>query len=236
MSTEQTRSTGQTLSLAPSDRVLPAAFPVVAGTDHRRARERGHTEGRAAGYAAGLRHAETETEAARRHMEAEHAALLQRVRSDAATALARQLATLEAATRALERRTAPVLADAETVLADCALQLAQAVLGTVMDDAGTRARAALTRVLGHPGAAGPVRVRLHPDDLAVLERPLTDAADAGLANPAFAHLDLSSLDVVADDSLAPGDAVADFPDGFLDARIGTALERARAALLTDGSA
>ncbi|MFS2031944.1 hypothetical protein ACEN85_17785, partial [Curtobacterium sp. CT11-45] len=44
-----------------------------------------------------------------------------------------------------------------------------------------------------------------------------------------AELDLP-VPVVADPSLHDGDAVVDLPDGLLDARIATALDRARTAL------
>ena len=43
--------------------------------------------------------------------------------------------------------------------------------------------------------------------------------------------DVAGLELVADPSLAPGDAVGRHPDGYLDARVATALARARAALL-----
>ena len=39
------------------------------------------------------------------------------------------------------------------------------------------------------------------------------------------------VEIVPDATIARGDAVADFSDGYLDARIQTALARARSALL-----
>lgn len=58
-----------------------------------------------------------------------------------------------------------------------------------------------------------VAVRLHPDDVHLL-------AQAGVEDPVL----------LADATLGRGDAVADLEHGFLDARIGTAVARARAGL------
>jgi flagellar assembly protein FliH len=55
-------------------------------------------------------------------------------------------------------------------------------------------------------------------DLAALER-------IGAAE----HLPVG-VALVADPTLAPGDAVSEFPGGYLDARIESAVERARCAL------
>lgn len=60
-------------------------------------------------------------------------------------------------------------------------------------------------------------VRLHPADVAVLK--------------AVGMSEAAGVDLVPDASLARGDAMAQYPDGWLDARIGTALARARAVLL-----
>jgi flagellar assembly protein FliH len=60
-------------------------------------------------------------------------------------------------------------------------------------------------------------VRLHPADIAVLKA-------AGLPQG-------TGVELVPDPSLARGDAMAEYPQGWLDARLGTALARARSALL-----
>ena len=57
-------------------------------------------------------------------------------------------------------------------------------------------------------------VRLHPDDLALVD---------GVA------AEHPSLRFVADPGLERGDAVADLTDGSVDARIGAALDRVRLA-------
>ena len=91
-------------------------------------------------------------------------------------------------------------------------------LRLLADAAHNGAVAALARV--RAADVEPVAVRLHPEDLRAL------GPDPEL--PEGARL-------VADPSLSRGDAVADLPDGWLDARIGTALERARTALETGGA-
>jgi flagellar assembly protein FliH len=121
---------------------------------------------------------------------------------------------LEAAARALEARTAPVLAEAEGELAAAALVLAQAVVGNELSDPDGAARAALGRALSGPDHDAVISVRLNPDDLALLGE----------------HAAQSSVALVPDPSLAPGDAVTVYPDGELDARISSALSRATAAL------
>jgi flagellar assembly protein FliH len=173
----------------------------------------GFTRGHAAGYAAGLRQAVTVAAARDAQRSAEHEAVLagERARTD------RALAVLDAAAQALEHRSAPVLADADTQLAAAALSLAEAVVGRELSDAPAGARAALARALSAPDSAAVVSVRLNPDDLAVLG---DDAAR-------------SRVTLVADPRLDRGDAVAVYPDGELDARIASALGRVAAALTGD---
>ena len=186
--------------------------------------------GHAAGYTAGLRAAAAEVDARIARLDAEQAAAVGhgQARVDRAVAL------LTAAATALHERTVPVVQEAEDTLVATALELAEAILGHSLGDADASARAALGRALasgavGEPGATmstgalGIVRphsVRMHPDDLALID--LVTRADAG-------------VDFTADSGLARGDAIAEFPDGFLDARIGTALARAKAALIGAGS-
>ncbi|TFC66978.1 hypothetical protein [Cryobacterium sp. TMT2-4] len=190
-----------------------------AGGDASRAR------GHAAGYTAGLRAAAAEVDARIARLDAEQAAAgaIGQARIDRAVAL------LGAAAAALHERTVPVIQEAEDTLVATALELAEAILGYSLGDADASARAALGRALATgatgvtgatvtTGALGTIRphsVRMNPADLALID--LITRADAG-------------VDFTADADLARGDAIAEFPDGFLDARIGTALTRAKAAL------
>ncbi|WP_254631389.1 FliH/SctL family protein, partial [Cellulomonas sp. GbtcB1] len=139
------------------------------------------------------------------------------------------LAVLARSARAAADRSAPVLASAEHALHAAALDLAAAVLGAELSDAPTSAAAALARVRALDPAREVHTVRLHPRDLAVVRAALAGEAPAG--GDVLAGLpDLTGVELVADPALAPGDAVGEFPDGHLDARLGAALDRARAAL------
>jgi flagellar assembly protein FliH len=166
------------------------------------------------GYAQGLA-------AARRRTEAEREELLTAIAAQAAEREARRdaehRAAIEAlvlARTALEAAALPVLAAAERQLAEGALALAETVLGTELAaDPDGAARAALARALDHDDAALVTRVRMHP------------AALARVAAAAPEHLEL-----VADASLGEADAIAELPDGLVDARIAAALDRARRAI------
>lgn len=175
----------------------------------------GYTRGHAAGYAAGLRRATAEAATRDAQRAAEHTAAMAADRAR----VERAVHVLESAAQALEARTVPVLADAEAELAAAALAIAAAVVGRELSDADDAARAALSRALSGPEESAVISVRLNPDDLALL-------GDEALR---------SRVVLVPDPGLAPGDAVAVYPDGELDARIGTALARATAALTGDES-
>jgi flagellar assembly protein FliH len=206
------------------------AFPVIADPAGRERASSADVRGHAAGYTAGLRAAQAETDALRARLEAEHAARIASSQADTA----RRIAVLDAATNAMLSTIAPVLADAEASVASAAMDLAEAVVGyairasrqtedtTVVDGAdgqGSReariasgAEATVRRALASVDRTVPVAVRLSPADAARV-------ADLALPVP-----------VVADPALHDGDAVVDLPDGLLDARIATALDRARTAL------
>lgn len=195
----------------------PAVFPVIPtraqSQAHADEKARGFTQGHASGYAAGMQLASRESAADRARHDAEHA--------ERASTLAARHAAEVAAVRlvgaALAERTQPVLADAEQALFSCALDLAVALLGHELRDGETSARAALARACGQDDAEIPVAVRMNPADLAVLNRGSRDFP--------------ASLTLVGDPALKRGDAVADYPHGFLDARLGTAVARVRTALL-----
>lgn len=193
----------------------PAVFSTVGTTpetthEASSARARGY----AAGYAAGRRAAEADVRAQRADLQRRH----EDVETERQRALDAAVATLDAAAASLQRCTLPVVEDASRLLAESALELAQAVLGTELLDAAHGARAALARALDGIETATVQAVRMHPEDLAALP--------AGLAVD-------ERIRLVADHRLQRGDAVTEFADGFLDARIGEALARCRAALRGD---
>lgn len=170
-----------------------------------------HAAGWAGGYAAGARRAAQDAAEQERRVRAEHEHAAQVRASEHAQALA----ALDAATRAVQARETPVLADALRTVHAAALELAVALLGVELSDASVAARAALARALGVPDLPDDLVVRLHPRDLAAL----AGAPDL----PA-------GVTLVPDPALAPGDAVAEHADGHLDARLTAAVARARAAL------
>lgn len=173
-------------------------------------RERGRAAGFTAGYAAGAREADREAEVAREAAACDFA--------DAAGAQLvehqRALTALAAAAKAANQRTEPVVADAEAALFTAAVSLAEAVLERELADADDSAKAAVFRALHAPGDMPLVRVRLNPDDLVAITR---------LGVP-------EGVTFVADMTLGPGDAISEHPAGMFDARIGSALDRARDAL------
>ncbi|MDO3698497.1 hypothetical protein Q3H92_12440 [Curtobacterium flaccumfaciens] len=211
------------------------AFPVLADPAGRERASSADVRGHAAGYTAGLRAAQAETDALRARLEAEHAARITALQADTA----RRIAVLDAATNAMLSTVAPVLADAEASVASAAVDLAEAIVGNVVrasrpahdatvvdgpDGQGSReariasgAEATVRRALASVDRTVPVAVRLSPADAARV---------AGLDLP---------VPVVADGALRDGDAVVDLPDGMLDARIATALDRARTALGVDAT-
>jgi flagellar assembly protein FliH len=187
------------------------AYPRLRDVARERWEAQGAAHGHAAGYAAGLRVAAAELAERIALLEDEHesARRRERARTDAA------VAALAAATRALENRILPVVAEAEGVLAATAVDLAEAIVGHDLRTSANPALTAISRVLACVEPAHVRVVRMNPADLAALD----DATRAAVG-----------MELVADPSLFRGDAVADLPHGFLDARIDTALSRMRAAL------
>ena len=186
---------------------FPALRSIVRDDRADQARIGGH----AAGYAAGLRAAETDVAARAAALEAEHAATLTHLQARVDLAVS----TLNAAAAALDSRTVPVLEGAHAAIADAAMQIAEAVVASELSEAGTAAKSALHRALATVDLGTVHTVRLHPSDLSIL-------GDATLAAAGVAF--------VADASLSRGDAVTEFADGYLDARVSTAFARALAAI------
>jgi len=171
--------------------------------------------GHAAGYAAGLRAAAAEiaAEEARREAELAEALAAADARANAAVAI------LSAASEALEKRTSPVLAEAQDAIAATAMELAEAILGRELSDSETSAVTALQRALADIELDLVQVVRLNPEDLEFLDWQ-------GKLTP--------TVTFEADATLARGDAVTEFEEGYLDARVASAVERARRAILEVG--
>jgi flagellar assembly protein FliH len=186
-------------------------FPALKPPNDGAADSLAYAHGHAAGYTAGLRKAAAEADELRSRMEAEHASAL----GHAEARTRHALATLTAAAAALEATVVPVITEAQNALALSALELAEALLGRELSDAETGARAALTRATASVPPAGTLTVRMHPADLSVLDKTTMEAAGVLFA---------------PDETLDRGDAITEFEAGYLDARISSALQRARQAL------
>jgi flagellar assembly protein FliH len=186
-------------------------YPSLRSTAQGERDDTARAGGYAAGYAAGLRAAEAEVAARIAALEAERAAEA----VHASARIDRAVSLLALAAQALDDRTVPVLAEAQAAIEHGALQLAEALVGSEFGEAGSAARSAVHRALSGVDTALVQTVRMNPVDLQTL-----------------ASLDLvpSGVDFTADPRLARGDAVTEFADGYLDARISAALVRAHAAL------
>ncbi|WP_084125121.1 FliH/SctL family protein [Demequina sp. NBRC 110054] len=183
------------------------------------AQSAGHAAGYAAGYAAGTRAAASAGATERARLVADH----ERREADRDEAMRRAIGALADVVAQWERRTAPVLDDAERSLHSAALALTEAMIGHELQPGPGSARSALTRALSLPDGVNPTRVRLSPADLEHAQRILDSGA---VALPAGVALK-------ADARLSPGDAMTDYDGGVLDARLSAALDRARHALLDE---
>jgi flagellar assembly protein FliH len=192
--------------------VSPAFGPeAVASSDPARA----HAVARAAGYAAGWSQgAQAAQVTARREIELQQAQL-----DEVAAAERQRLASagqaLADAVTQLRATALPAVDDVAEAVLEAALRLASAVLGHEPLASSTPGRDALRRAL----AAGPevldVGVRLNPVDAATLE-------DGDVPDGAR---------IVADPSLARGDAVLEHGLGRVEVLLQDAVRRAEAVLL-----
>jgi flagellar assembly protein FliH len=198
-----------------SETFLAIPIPRLAMGGATRAEEQARARGHAAGYTDGLRAAQAEMDRRMSELDEAHARATRAANDRSAQAVA----VIQAAAKALDDRSVPVLAEAHAALAAAAVDLAEAVLGYELGNEENSARRALERALGYVQGGEEIRtVRLHPADLALLDDDTRTRA---------------GVEFTGDDSLARGDAVAEFPDGYLDARLSAALARAAAALILE---
>ncbi|MEU3330913.1 FliH/SctL family protein [Glutamicibacter creatinolyticus] len=189
----------------------PARFEALKETATGEARQAAHDQGYAAGYAQGIRAAEATTRSQRDEL-VRRASAAEAARD---AEQARALKALRAAANALAARTAPVLAEANDTMVEAALLLAERIIGRTLEDRELASRAALERATASDEAPAVRRVRMNPKDLALLGENIIEGTGIAL---------------VPDVQLQRGDAIAEFEEGFLDARIASALQRASAAL------
>lgn len=175
-----------------------------------------HAEGYAAGWAAGARAAAEAGAAERSRERAEN----EQREAQRDQELRDTVAALTAAIDHWRSLAAPVLADAEQTLHQAALELTEAVLTREVRPGPDSAVALLAKALTLPHDTQPTVLRLSSQDLPHVQQ-LIDSGSAVLP---------AGLSLVADPNLGPGDSITEHATGILDARIGQALERARAAL------
>jgi flagellar assembly protein FliH len=171
----------------------------------------GYAEGWALGQQQALAAAEAEAERRAEQQAAMDAAA--RMRCDSAVAALAQAATQ------LHQRELPVLDEVGETVLEAALALAAAVLDRELQGLDDTALLALRRSVAPLPGQGPVRVRLSPADHAELTQRLPRPSWEG-----------RELDLAADPSLRPGEAVAEADGAVVDGSIASALDRARATL------
>jgi flagellar assembly protein FliH len=194
-----------------ADVFAPAVFPRLRDTALDAERDRARRRGYADGHAEGFRAAAEAASATAAEAEARRAAREAELRG----AVAQAVATLQTAAAALTVRACELAATAQDRVHAHAVELAAVILAGELAVGETAATSAVRRALAAADDADVREVRLNAADLAVLER--LGVQPEGVA-------------LVADDELARGDAVAILDDGFVDARIGAAVERARQAV------
>lgn len=199
-----------------TDAFSPAAYPRLHGVgltaerekaEFEKAKVRGYAEGHAAGFRAG----NAAAAAAHERAEAERAAR----EADDAQAVADAVAALHAAARSLADRERHLAAVAQSRVLAHAVELAELIVAGELADADDSALSGVRRVMAAVDSADVRELRLHADDIRTLER--LDALP-------------STFSLTADETLDRGDAVAVLDHGLVDARIGSALERARVAV------
>lgn len=194
-----------------TDAFAPASFPRLLPSSAQAERERERVRGYADGHAEGYRVAAAAAAAAQARADADRAAR----EAEQARAVEAAVGALRTATDALQRRAAALTAATQTQVFAHAAELAELILSAELAEGEASASAALRRAVAAADGEDVREVRLHPDDLRVLEGAGTCPVD---------------LAFTADESLSRGDAIVTLEDGLVDARIRAALERARRAL------
>lgn len=189
--------------------VFAHAFPALASQEQG-STDRSHAQGHAVGYAAGMRAAAEELRRTAAAQQVEHAVFRQREQAR----IDQAVRGLDAAARAFAVKVATVGSASEQLVHAAALDLAEAVIGAQLR-AGDPARLALARALQTTDPNDVRRIRLSPADWDSLDDETRAATGVAL---------------VPDPALTTGDAMVDLSNGYLDARIHSALARAKLAL------
>lgn len=199
-----------------TDAFSPAVYPRLHGVglmaerekaEFEKAKVRGYAEGHAEGFRAG----NAVAAAAQERAEADRSAR----EADEAREVADAVAAMHAAARSLADRERHLAAVTQSQVLARAVELAELIVAGELIDADASALSAVRRAMAAVDPADVRELRLHADDIRTLER--LDAVSSAFA-------------LSADETLERGDAVAMLEYGFVDARVGSALERARRAV------
>ena len=195
-------------------RLVDPVLEQVVADAAARAAEEGRAEGFTQGYAEGTARAAAESAlelaAVRERQDAEHQERMAR--------LARAVAAVDAAVRDLEARTAPSAAELERLALGFAVDIATALIGHELTLSESPALDAVRRALALAPVDTDLLVRLHPADVAAAAEGVRAAAPG------------RTIEIVADPAVEPGGCVVDAGACHVDAQLGPALERVRAAL------
>jgi flagellar assembly protein FliH len=168
----------------------------------------GYNEGKAVGYADGYQQGNEKAAAAALAAAEDREAKLRDALSALTTAAAecnsRQKASID---------------DIETTIVDAIFDLAQTLLGRELSHTRTPGRDALRRALDMAATHGPAVARLNPDDVDTV-------GDLAVLAPGRV------ITIVPDPNIEPGGCVLEAGSGRVDAQLGTALARAKRALLS----
>jgi flagellar assembly protein FliH len=187
---------------------------------------------RAAGYAAGYAAGIDEARAATQVRLAADAAAARSAAEARDAAASQAFEALFDAAEELEGLAVRSAADIEEQIVSAAWSIAEAIVGQVLADDETRSHAALARALSLAPSDEDVSVAVSPADFAVLagtEAGQNDGAATDMT-PIRRSRGLRSLVIVADESLAPGDAVATCGATTIDARLTSAIDRVKQVL------
>jgi flagellar assembly protein FliH len=175
----------------------------------------GHDKGLDAGYAEGLAQGRAEAH----QLEAERQA-----NADAACT------ALRVAADELRQRHVAAVAAVEEDLVDAVIGITEALLGRELRSGGEAVVEAIGRGLALAAPDKPAVARLHPDDAAALlpvDTTFAPGASATWEHPTTGR----AVQLVGDPSVLRGSCVVDAGDASIDAGLGPALARVRAALL-----
>lgn len=168
----------------------------------------GHAEGKAVGYAEGYQRGNEEAaDRALQFMQEREARL-----RDALDALA-------SAAAACNERQRAAIDDIEESIVSAIFDLAETVVGRELSHTRTPGRDALARALSLAKTHGPAVARLHPQDLETV-------GDLSELVPG------RTIELVGDPSVEPGGCILEAGAQRVDAQIGTAIARAKQALLS----